>query len=46
MDRYHFNAVVSDEDLVEVYLPAFRDCMQTGRVSALLPLLRLTIAPS
>ena len=34
MDRYHFNAVVSDEDLAEVYLPAFRDCMETGRSSS------------
>ena len=36
MDRYHFNAVVTDEDLAEVYLPAFQDCVEKGRSSSIM----------
>ena len=31
--RYEFNAVVSDEDLAEYYLPAFQSCVQRGFAS-------------
>ena len=34
MDRYSFNAIVSDEDAAEVYLPAFQSCVTKGRASA------------
>ena len=34
MDRYHFDAMVSDEDLAEVYLPAFQACVTQGRASS------------
>jgi beta-glucosidase-like glycosyl hydrolase len=36
MDRYHFDAVVSDEDLAEIYLPAFQSCVEKGRASAMM----------
>jgi beta-glucosidase-like glycosyl hydrolase len=29
-DRHHFNAVVSAQDLVETYLPAFESCVRTS----------------
>ncbi|MBN2852334.1 MAG: glycoside hydrolase family 3 C-terminal domain-containing protein, partial [Clostridia bacterium] len=29
--RHHFNAIVSDKDLRETYLPAFRDCVVEGK---------------
>ena len=36
MDRYTFNAIVSDEDAAEVYLPAFQACVEKGRASAVM----------
>jgi beta-glucosidase-like glycosyl hydrolase len=36
MDRYHFNAVVTDEDLVDTYLPAFQQCVEGGRASSIM----------
>ena len=36
MDRHHFNAVVSDEDLAEFYLPAFQACVERGRASQMM----------
>ena len=36
MDRYHFNAVVTDEDLAEVYTPAFQACVEKGRASSMM----------
>jgi beta-glucosidase-like glycosyl hydrolase len=36
MDRYHFNAIVTDDDLVDVYLPAFQSCVEKGRASAIM----------
>ena len=34
--RHGFNAVVSRQDLFETYLPAFRACVQEGRVEAVM----------
>ena len=36
MDRHHFDAVVSDEDLVETYLPAFQSCVERGHASSMM----------
>ena len=36
MDRYHFDALVSDEDLAEAYLPAFQACIQNGHASSVM----------
>jgi len=36
MDRYHFDAVVSDEDFAEVYAPAFQQCVEGGRASSVM----------
>ena len=41
MDRYHFNAVVTDEDLAEVYLPAFQACVEHGHASSIMCSVRL-----
>ena len=30
-DRHHFNAVVSEKDMRETYLPAFKKCVQEGK---------------
>lgn len=34
--RHEFNAVVSEKDLRETYLPAFRDCVIEGKVEAVM----------
>lgn len=34
--RHSFNAVVSKQDLYETYLPAFRACVQEGKVEAVM----------
>lgn len=34
--RHSFNAVVSKQDLYETYLPAFKACVQEGRVEAVM----------
>ena len=36
MDRYHFDAQVTEEDLAETYLPAFQDCVEKGRASSMM----------
>ena len=36
MDRYHFDARVTDEDFAEFYAPAFQQCVEAGRASALM----------
>lgn len=36
MDRYHFNAVITDEDLADFYLPAFQACVEKGRASSMM----------
>lgn len=36
VDRHHFDARVSDEDLAEFYLPAFQACVERGRASAMM----------
>lgn len=35
-DRHHFNAIVSDQDLIETYLPAFEACVREGRVASVM----------
>ncbi len=35
-ERHHFNAKVSEKDLRETYLPAFRDCVVEGGVEAVM----------
>jgi hypothetical protein len=34
VDRHHFNAIVSEQDVVDTYLPAFQSCVGTLRVPA------------
>lgn len=36
MDRFHFDAVVSDRDLVETYFPAFEACIRMGHARSLM----------
>ncbi|EFJ24353.1 hypothetical protein SELMODRAFT_101733 [Selaginella moellendorffii] len=36
MDRYHFNAEVSEQDLVDTYNPPFQSCIEDGRVSSVM----------
>jgi beta-D-xylosidase 4 len=36
MDRYHFDAVVTDADLADFYLPAFQQCVESGRASSMM----------
>ena len=36
MDRHHFDAKVSDEDLAEIYTPAFQECVVAGHASAMM----------
>ncbi|HBQ64101.1 MAG TPA: glycosyl hydrolase [Clostridiales bacterium] len=35
-DRHKFESVVSQKDLRETYLPAFRDCVKEGRVASVM----------
>ena len=35
-DRHHFDARVSDQDLVETYLPPFETCIRDGRVASIM----------
>ncbi|XP_065885422.1 uncharacterized protein [Dysidea avara] len=35
-DRFHFNAIVSDQDLVETYLPAFEACVREGKAASIM----------
>ncbi len=35
-DRNHFNAIVSDQDLVETYLPPFETCIHDARVASIM----------
>lgn len=35
-ERHHFNAEVSRQDLYETYLPAFKACVQEGKVEAVM----------
>jgi beta-D-xylosidase 4 len=35
-DRHHFNAIVSDQDLVETYLPPFETCIRDARVASIM----------
>lgn len=35
-ERHGFNAVVSNQDLFETYLPAFKACVQEGKVEAVM----------
>jgi beta-glucosidase-like glycosyl hydrolase len=34
--RHNFDAIVSDQDLADSYLPAFQSCVEEGRVSGLM----------
>lgn len=36
VDRNHFNAIVSDLDLAETYLPAFQSCITAGKASSIM----------
>ena len=35
-NRHHFNALVSDQDLVETFLPPFETCIRDGRVASIM----------
>ncbi len=35
-DRFHFNAIVSDQDLVETYLPPFESCIRDARAASVM----------
>jgi beta-D-xylosidase 4 len=35
-DRHHFNAIVSDQDLLETYLPPFESCIRDARVASIM----------
>ncbi|CAF4894491.1 unnamed protein product [Rotaria sp. Silwood1] len=35
-DRHHFNAKVTDQDLVETYLPSFKTCIQDAQVASIM----------
>ena len=35
-DRNHFDAVVTQQDLIDSYMPPFQDCVERGRVSGLM----------
>ncbi|XP_065885416.1 uncharacterized protein [Dysidea avara] len=35
-DRHHFNAIVSDQDLVETYLPGFEACVREGNAGSIM----------
>ncbi|CAI8041647.1 Probable beta-D-xylosidase 2, partial [Geodia barretti] len=35
-DRFHFNAIVSDQDFAETYFPAFESCVRVGKVSSIM----------
>jgi beta-glucosidase-like glycosyl hydrolase len=35
-DRHHFNAIVSDRDMADTYLPAFQACVTQGKVSGIM----------
>ncbi|CAF4689096.1 unnamed protein product, partial [Rotaria magnacalcarata] len=35
-DRFHFNALVSNQDLVETYLPPFETCIRDVRVASIM----------
>jgi beta-D-xylosidase 4 len=35
-DRHHFNAIVSDQDLVETYLPPFESCIRDARAASIM----------
>ena len=35
-DRHHFNAIVSDQDLVETYLPPFETCIRDAHVASIM----------
>ncbi|CAF1191103.1 unnamed protein product [Adineta ricciae] len=35
-DRFHFNAIISDQDLVETYLPPFEKCIRDARVASIM----------
>jgi beta-D-xylosidase 4 len=36
VDRFHFNAIVSDQDLIETYLPPFESCIRDARVASIM----------
>jgi beta-glucosidase-like glycosyl hydrolase len=35
-DRFHFNAIVSDQDIVETHLPAFEKCIRDARGASIM----------
>ena len=36
MDRHHFNAIVTDQDLVETFNPPFETCIRDARVASIM----------
>ena len=36
IDRHHFDAKVSDQDLVETYLPSFQSCIEDAQVASIM----------
>jgi beta-D-xylosidase 4 len=35
-DRFHFNAIISDQDIVETQLPPFESCIRDARVASIM----------
>ena len=35
-DRFHFNAMISDQDIVETYLPLFERCIRDAQVASIM----------
>jgi beta-D-xylosidase 4 len=35
-DRFHFDAQISDQDLVETYLPPFESCIRDARAASVM----------
>ena len=35
-DRYHFDAIVSDQDLLETYMPPFETCIRDAKVASIM----------
>ncbi|CAF4437854.1 unnamed protein product, partial [Rotaria magnacalcarata] len=35
-DRFHFDARVSDQDLIETYLPSFESCVRDAKVASIM----------
>ena len=36
VDRHHFNAIISQQDLNDTYFPAFQSCVQESKVTSVM----------